>query len=374
MPALTWNLQNGIVERGDPNNYQREEEYWVTFSKDDTLAGIDTSIDIYGDPRCPIYFDPHPENGNLFLVSRHAEQDKELPNLWRLKLVWSNNWEASGVGGQGSAGSGFNWQWIENPLKRPADIDWDTYQTKELFEYGYDDHDRLDVPVRTAAGEPLVLEEQCSRRVIRIVKNVQRVDKIFAKESDFINKDTVTIGSETFNPMTLWLTDIKVSRLRVENRIPYYQMSFALYYRKETWIREIKSVGFHEAIPSFHFVKRNPRDPRPPVVTPIRVYRRIKLDNGEYPATPVPIITKKLLERGILQQMAQNAGAPQAEIDKYIQVGRAVRTYLSSSKKWIILSPEEEGFAGLPDAVWSNLKLDFRTRLKINFTGKIPLK
>lgn len=352
------------VVNNDPENYQEDWTFLVEFAKSqDGTFYIDPSLDLWADSRIPSYFELHPTNPNLFVVDRQATQLEDAPQCYEVTITYKNNF----ANNSGFDRSGNQFQWVSDPLKRPAVIEWDTYQTREVFEMALDDSEDPDftVPVATTAGEPLIIEEVVSRRLIHVQKNVQRINPLFATEMDFVNKDNVRIGSGggiLFPPRTLWLTNIRVSRLNVENNVPYYVMSFDLYHNPQTWDRKVRNMGFHEA--------KLVRDQNGDLA---RVMERIKLENGEFPSVPVPIISRQLLESGVLTSF----GLPQAgQLNEALMQqmeGRALRLRKQDGM-WAIACPETPGFRGLPSNFWKYNMLTFKTRREIKFTNNIPLK
>lgn len=320
---------------------------------------IDPSIDIYGSQKCPVFFDFHPKNQKLICIGRRAVQNVEVPNVFELVVQYADKW-APEADTQPQV-SGGKFKWITNPLERPAEILWDTYQTKEPMEMAYDSQDKPKVPVETTAGEPLILEESISRRVLRVSKCVQRVNPLFATELDFINKEDVKIGQNggvLFKKETLWMTNIKVQGPEFEQGKIYYILSFDLYHNPLTWVRKVRNMGFHER----------------------EVYRgkdgklysklvRIKLDKDEYPTVPVPILSRPLIEANILPGLTN---VTLTERQKNIIIGKAVR--LPATPKWVVASPEIAGYQGLPKDFWKHNMLEFRTRKRLKFTGNIPFK
>lgn len=361
----TFKLINSSRNDGNPSAEMQEEMYFVEFPDKEP---VDISVDIYGNPTCPTYFDPHPRNPNYFVVGRNVIQDDDSPQLYRLTLQYSNKYNNPSGEAQNGQPSSVQFQWIQNPLSRPANVEFDSYRSKRLMEMTYDDNDNLSIPVQSTAGETFAIEEDISYRLIVFSKNVQRVNPIFSTKMDFLNTDTVRLGSGgafIAKPFTLWLTDVKFSSLIIENRVPYYTMNFKLYHNPETWIRKFRNVGFMEAEYFRCKLPGSPLNPRPRFSPYQRRLKKIRMADGDQPATPVAIVSRKLIDAGIMQIVGQNGGPP--------IVGQAVRISDACGNTHIP-APESDGVGGLPQGFWQHNMLEFRTREKLRFTGNIPLR
>lgn len=354
----------------DPTVQVQTMTYMAHFDNPDNEP-IDISQDLYADVRVPVIFALHNRNPNLFVVNRRARQLRTTPNVFEVTFDYSNQYVNSAGAGQQGQPDQDRFRYIENPLDRPANIEWDTYRRKELFTLAYGDNETRNVPIQTTAGESFSLDDDVSNRVIRVSKNIQRINPIFATELDFINKDRVRMGSGNnivFDPDTLWLTDVRISSLKIENRVPYYEMSYSLYHNPDTWIRKARNQGFHERIEYQPQLPRNPRDPRGPQFGPkIAKLVRIKLSE-EYPTTPIPIISQQLLDAqaggGI--QFVSYDGSP-------AKVGEAVRLKDANGKVHII-GPGTDAAQGLSERFWDANMLKFRLKKRLRFTGNIPMR
>lgn len=296
-------------------------------------SGDDGVIAILDYPECPEYFERHPKDPNLFVVNIAVGRIPDVPQAFNVTIKYSNKYTADGSSNQ----QGSQFKWIQNPLQRPALIDWDTYTTREVIEYALDESDKPKVPVITQAGEPLLLEEEVERRVITVEKNVPAVKDIFAKTANFINKDNVRIGGINFEPDTLWLTKLKVSPVKIENNIPHYVLSYKLYHREETWIRMLRHAGYY-----YREVKDNGK--LGPRVFPILI-------NNTFPSKPVPL-------------------NPDGSIDRRLAIFLGIYTLINIPQviRDNILSPAEL------QEIWEKAKIYFRTKKRITFSGNIPYR
>ena len=139
----------------------------------------------------------------------------------------------------------------ENPLARPAKISWSAamYQRATLF-------DADGKPIRNAAGDlfdPQEVEDE--RWVISVKKNVAAVPKWILSYRMVVNDGAVRIQGLTFPKETLRLQGLAISEEQIENRIPFYEVSFELHFREEGWRRPLINRGYNELVKS-----DNPRE------------------------------------------------------------------------------------------------------------------
>jgi hypothetical protein len=292
--------------------------------------------DILASARCPKMLSQSPTDPSLFVVDIQTEQHGDSPQVFMVTVTYSNRYEANGTANPN--GSAFTW--IENPMQRPAVIEWGTYTTREIYDMAFNGSEKLEVPVITAAGEPILLEDDVDRRVIMLSKNVQSVDSRLAKGANFINKDTVRIGGHTFEPETLWLTKANISSLIVENRIPHFRLSFCLYHREEKWHRVVRHAG--------HYFRLLREDGEPGRIAPVMI-------QGQFPTKPIPLESNGSMSR----KMAEYIG-----LDRINEAGERINRGPNTSA----LTPNELA------EIWKNAKLTFRTKKRVIFNGLVPLQ
>lgn len=362
--VVSWTEMNRRQSSGDPN--KAGETWEFTVELDSIRNNFDIAQDIYGDSRCPTYFDKHPNDSTLFVVNRKAEQIEDAPQCFKLLVEYSNTWENDGQ----SQGQGNNnqFQWVQNPLQRPAVFQWDTYKTRKVFPKAYDSNDKLTVPVQTTAGEHLIIEEEVSYRIIHVTKNVTRVPLIFATEMDFINKDTVRLatgGNVVCAPKTIWLTNLRLSPLNIENGVAFYVVSYDLYINPEGWERKLRNQGMMEAELFRLPIPQRAPGPVRRFTNWMRRLTKIKLTNGETPSTPVPLVSQELINARIMDLVSKSGGPPVP--------GEAVR-FKDAAGNYHVPAPESQAIGGLPATFWEHNMLTFRTRKLLKFTGNIPLR
>lgn len=320
-------------------------------------------------PKCPQYYTTQGSiNPYYFVVALDLRQDAEAPNIYYLKVTYSNKFNSED-----------KTKLIPIPMMRPMEVERATFRTREVFEQVLEiNHPHplqgMFVPpgylssleVKTTAGEPLILEDDISYRVFRCRKNVSKIAKEFDTELDLINEDKVTLFGNDYLPETLWLSDLTASTLQFENGYAYYVMNFSLYCNPKRWIKKLRNAGFlyranlityTEQLPAppggflpgapTHVTKKRKSAPKEPVAygqpTAPALMEKIQIgDPKHYPSHAIPLRADGgLFVDPVTNQVLADGGVAQA---------------------------------GMTNADWKSTILEFRTRKKIKFNGLIPLK
>ena len=328
----------------DPGNSSQQttssEIQYLTYRAEFDIPAF--SEDVYNLPQCPRFFDLYKFNGrthnNLFLVERECKQLSEAPQVMELRVKFANTF--SNFDGK--------FRFIENPLERPALINWGSYVIREAVEVAKGgENDDKPTPVLTTAGEPLILEEEFHRRQLVIVKNIKSISNdIFAESGDFINEENTKIGGHTFKKLTLLLLPIAIGPLQFENGFLFYEVTMTILHNPNTWIRRVRNAGYYmrglqeKAIKDETGAIKN--------IFPLEV---IRFSTGVKPDRPL-LLNK---EGRPLQLVMVNGPLEQGKPPMYD-----------------IKSPEDFGRAFTEDELKSTIRY-FRTRDKLNFTKSLPL-
>lgn len=307
---------------------------------------VDPERDVLYHNECPKRFSPLPSDPTLFCVEVEPQQNDEVEQVVDVVCRYSNRWD----GGDGSEQSTSNFKHIENPLLRPAVITAGTYRSREVL-----DRDKDDKLFATTAGETIIHEEEVSRRMFSVTKNVTAVSSVFLKEIDFINSDAVEIYGNKFKPKTLWLTDIKVSPLKIENGYFYYVLSFSLYHNPKTWLVYKRNVGF------IHVGRVRGVDGNWHLRTV-----PIKIGNPpEFPSVPLPLNNNPEIVQ--LSRWPYTHGTVRPE---YLAVDPTVPVNQMNAAMGVggVINPNKL------KQIYEDTKLEFRTKELIRFRGSIPLQ
>lgn len=300
-------------------------ETWTVFYMAEMDTGDWYPDEVLNAPPVPGFLDKHPQAKRMFVINYRCEQNREVPNAAEVAVIYCNRYDEKLT-------------YNDNPLLRPAKITWNTYKVRVPMLRDLDD-----VEIATTAGEPIPFDEEKSRRVIRIQKNISDIDELFATEIDFVNKDTVKIRDVKFDPETLWLTDVDISDVQNENGYIFYVLTFSLYHNPETWRRKVRNAGFLER--KFFFSSGGTEHLQPGL-------QAVKVGKpAAFPSTPVP-----LDKRGLAFSLRDQFGNM---VQPRVIVGQA----------------DENGtVTGMTKEQWKEAELKFRTRALIQFKGNIPLK
>lgn len=329
MPQVVrWVKKPKVSFHGTPGSADQTHHY--TAILDTPGSNHEATFEVLNYSECPAYYSKL-SGTDLFVNDIRIDQDGDQE--YTVNVTYTNTLSSDGKTGL----EGTQITFVGNPLQRPALIDWGTYQTREVFETTYDENNEKKIPVVTAVGEPLILEDEIDRRVILIQKNVPSVKPFFATNANFINKDNVRIAGINFKPKTLWLTKLSISPLQYEGGVLFYILSFQLYHREETWEREIRHAGY--------YYRESLRDAAGNEVLgrslPILV-------NKTFPAKPTPL---------------EANGTISIKMAKYLGM--------------IPTTPEERANIFTAEEIaeiWKRAKLKFMTKRQLFFTNNVPLK
>lgn len=355
--------QNMIADAGNPvmldfrqtfrmdfqgNLIEKTETFWFLALMNRPNC---TNDDILGDARVPkLYTRTHPTDGNMFLVDYKIDQNPEVPQVYNVGLVYSNTFKnEDGQKGQGPIAI----TPVPNPLQREAVITWNTYRTRKVWEKDLDEK-----PFTTTAGEPIIHEGEVTRRVISIKKNVGGMNVIFAKKGDFVNRDTVVIQGITFEPDTLWMTDITLGPVDRSNGYMFFEMSFNLFHNPDTWYVYKRNAGWCAFVPTMVRSANNPLDIRYTQYESQLRYGRIKIGNPEhYPSTVLPI-----------RNTPDNPATNGTLFPEFVTVDPVTKVPKVADPNAVMLD------AARQREIWDEAKLKFRCMERINFTGLVPLR
>ncbi len=189
----------------------------------------DGVLDIWRSRRDLLPYQPHPLSPRL-RVAANEPRRREGTLLWDVNVCYSAELEER--------------EEDENPLARPASISWSSamYQRATLF-------DADGKPIRNSAGDlfdPQEIEDE--RWVISVKKNVAAVPKWILNYRMVVNDGAVRIQGLTFPKETLRLQGLSISEEQIENRVPFYVVSFELHFREEGWRRRLINRGYNELV------------------------------------------------------------------------------------------------------------------------------
>lgn len=258
----------------------------------------------------PQYFAPHPQDPSV----RFYDYDwkPREGSIQEVRLNYSNKMMDNG---KFPGGGGNPFQYIANPVARPALIRRGTYAEVKRMEV-----DAMGNKVETAAGEMIPLMQEYHYTNFLVQKNIerpfklgraalkQRRDQIISSigpdgetlyslglypeafdSIDFLNSDTVVIRGIPYAPLTLWATNFSDSEYQIEGDFVYYALSFEIRHKPSGWWRKVIHAGYlyNKAIYPAGFVGP-PSDQQWDTFQ--KQAERIKVGNPPgYPREPVPL-------------------------------------------------------------------------------------
>ena len=326
---------------GNTNPDERDRELVWRFEMDSPIIDIDN--DVLSHSQCPKLFSFHPTVPHLFVVNLGHQTLEEHPCVVDVTIEYSNRYEGNDGSGQGSNG----FTHIQNPLQRPAVIHMRSYKTREVIEI---DEDKK--PIVTTAGEPIIHEDEVTRRLITVSKNITGLDQIFATELDFMNQDAVTIYGVTFEPKTLWLTDINLSPIKWENGVFFFTLDFAMYHNPKTWLVKKRNAGYTH-------------------IAPVEVPGR----NGQFVLRSVPIMVGNP-ERPTQIPLPLQNDPKKLKLSDFPTIHGLVHPdfqVLDHLKRLKSVNPDVQLTPARLKQIYKESELEFRTKKLIKFKGNVPL-
>lgn len=132
----------------------------------------------------------------------------------------------------------------DNPLQRPARIDWSTQRIRVLTQF-----DRRGRPMLNTAGELMApVERNRSLLVANVEKLMAQVPRLILDYEDCINSDTLRLRNLTFPKHTLYFDGLTISDLEKENDVWFHRVRYRLTFRSDTWLLQRLSTGFNQLI------------------------------------------------------------------------------------------------------------------------------
>jgi len=165
------------------------------------------------------YISPHPFLTGHLCRSVRVRQDTGAPRSWTIEASYSS---APIEDGEAE----------ENPLNRPAKVQWRTNQYKQAI-----DRDVTGKAILNSAGDYFdpPIEVDRSRWTASVAKNVATVPTYLLDYADAVNNNSFSVGGIPVEQYTAKVQDISVSELKIEKEYLYYEFSYTLEFRPEKW-------------------------------------------------------------------------------------------------------------------------------------------
>lgn len=179
------------------------------------------------------FLTPHPSNGFYTARRLSAVQKAETPFAWDVSVDYSTAPLSENEQDQD----------FENPLQRPTIITWGSE-----FVRRFTTEDKDGEPIWNTAADPYEPQEvDHTRWRISFRKNLATVPAWVTGFVNKVNSASVQIQGVTLAPRTLKLSGLAISELKVQNEIPYFEVSAEMSYDPETWDLRLLSAGLRES-------------------------------------------------------------------------------------------------------------------------------
>lgn len=199
-------------------------------------------------PLCPKRYDVRPKFPNQYCEFVDFEQHEDAPNIWDIRVFWKTATNLQ--------------ERIKDPAERPVLIVTGTYKYQKSPLKDNDDK-----PVVTTAGEPIAYSYQKAAPTYTFIKCLKDYPVKLGKERDFVNKDTVEFLGMKYKPYELYIPEVSISHLLLENEYRFYEMSLTMYVLTEEfgWRTRLRNQGYHELKEvgvKWQYAPVNPRNPQ----------------------------------------------------------------------------------------------------------------
>lgn len=311
------------------------------------------------DRRIPIPFQAHPSIAGMYANPIAYVQDKEVPNVWNIQVVWKTITDIT--------------QTIKDPTDRPVLITTGTYKQQVIPNVDYNGK-----PICTTAGEPINYQQQKGYPTYTFSKKLKNYPTAFSTIRDMVNADLVTIFGIDFPPYSLFCPDVQISHLLYEGNYPFYQFDATVYVNFELngsgefigWRTLIRNAGYHERrLTGFEKDKNGKSNKKKPLYE----FVTIKMGRpGEYsyPASPILLTPGGTAYRRELlgdKTLAIASGATAKDI--------AAGNYAKTGEVIGIRQPGDPATsAGISQKQWDAAVIEVSLTNVIEFNGNFPLR
>jgi len=260
MSVISWREVNG-EEYDEGKDGVRE---YRKLYRAECSTGWDTPDTVKSYFACPQRWEPYPDDPLARCVSRRATQDKKGGRFWDVECFWTTDLVSD----------------AENPLERPAEIEWSTVEYAIAFPIDLDGK-----PFTTTTGEPLTdIVVESPGLVADISVAVPEKPDWFRGMVNAVNKGAFAFDGETFAEGELRCKSLACSKHIFEQGFRYRNLRFQLQSRAGGWQKRVLNRGFYE------LVEREVVDPK----TDKKVK---KYDRKQIMIDGVPAVEPQLLDR-----------------------------------------------------------------------------
>lgn len=198
----------------------------------------------HGGNSIPDITDEHPDDPDRLVKSKSAKPDQEsVRTVFTVEVNYSSKVDGSSEDSV-----------IENPLDRPAVVEWDFDDDKEPYFIDRDDDPDGPFPVVNSAGERFqeFLERDTGSITATITKNIGATayDPVLAfTYKHAVNSDGFTIDGVSIDAGQAKMKCHIAGAVQTENGVSYKQVKTILQFRP-TWDDVVEDRGFNELDPA----------------------------------------------------------------------------------------------------------------------------
>lgn len=195
---------------------------WLAATDNRYTSEVDIFTYGWSNSILPIRFQSHPRD-NTQTCRRISCDSTDSPLHWQISAEYSS---------EPLTDKEKQDQEIDNPLQRPAQIEWDTIEALEAIY-----KDKNGNALLNSAGDYFSkpVEVPRSRWGINITKNVASVPDWVLSLDAPINASAVTIGGKVFPEKTLKLRRARIGPLQIEGDYEFYVFSMLLEFNRKKW-------------------------------------------------------------------------------------------------------------------------------------------
>jgi hypothetical protein len=210
------------------------------------------AVTVLGEADLPQRGDSHPDNSNLICRSRNVSAEGDDKCIFTVTCNYSTVTTEA--------------EFVEDPLKRPAEITWGFFETQRAVE-----KDNNNDPIDNSAGDPflnpIIVDD--SHLEVTITRNESKFlpDRALSFIGS-VNDAAVTIAGKISAARQAKLVQYTGSK-QTENDVDFWKVTYRIRFKSATWDKEILDQGFNQLVGGVK--KKILDDAQQPITDPVKL-------------------------------------------------------------------------------------------------------
>lgn len=217
-----------LSSRTHQQNWKQQRQYVRTYivlsdtQYEDPLNVVNASV---GGISIPALLAPYPTDAYALVQDRQVSQSDSNHKQWTVTVNYGSLFDEDPA------------YYVANPLLRPTKVELDTWTQQIAVQYDYENE-----PIQNTAGVPYDPPEMVDMvyPVIRLIKNESTQNLALLATLQMVTNSDAYLG---FSEDQLLLRRYTVQRQQ-ENGVLYYQHTFELAVKWDTWKKKLLDMGY----------------------------------------------------------------------------------------------------------------------------------